>query len=523
MAPRTSASHPLRIDEVTLATGGRIGLTFCPGKQQDDALTGVWRRDLAPDLDRIADWGSVAVATLMEANELHALGVDGLGDAVEARGLEWHHLPIRDVDVPDDGFERAWVLSGLVLRRHLREGRRILLHCKGGLGRTGTIAARILVELGEVGAADAIARVRSARPGAIETDRQAAHVLAVAPVAPETDARLDRRLGCLLGGAVGDAFGYAVEFDRMPAIRQRFGPEGIRSPVFVDGRLIVSDDTQMTLFTLEGALRALATKDTSVDGVTKSVRIAYLDWLDTQAGGPPGRSLTGSLARTPVLRHPRAPGNTCLSALHAGGTGRPDRPINGSKGCGAVMRSAPLGFVATDVATGIRIGATTGALTHGHPEGWLSSAVMAGIVACLAGGADLRAATTLALATLADPAAALPPVPPPLLTVDLLRRVLDSLATDRGPTPDAAIMELGAGWVGEEALAIGLYAALVGVDARDVFAIASNHDGDSDSTASIAGQLLGAWKGTAAIPFGWMRRVDVLDPLLDLARRWTAA
>src|SRR5512133_3212363 len=97
-----------------------------------------------------------------------ALGVAGLGEAVEALGLDWFHLPVADVDVPDSRFEDHWVLAGLRLRRRLAAGGRILVHCQGGLGRAGTIAARLLVELGWQPWA-AIAAVRLARPGAMES------------------------------------------------------------------------------------------------------------------------------------------------------------------------------------------------------------------------------------------------------------------------------------------------------------------------------------------------------------------
>ena len=143
---RTSATDPLRIDEVAAPGGGRIGMTFCPGKRQRGAATGDWERDLAADLARIAEWGAAAVATLMEQHELERYGVAGIGEAVEALGMEWHHLPIPDVGVPDGLFEARWFYAGHRLRAHLLAGRRVLLHCRGGLGRTGMIGARLLVE-----------------------------------------------------------------------------------------------------------------------------------------------------------------------------------------------------------------------------------------------------------------------------------------------------------------------------------------------------------------------------------------
>lgn len=186
---KTSLSHPLRIDATAAPGGGLIGMTLCPGKKQTGSISGNWDRDLAADLDQARRWGAVAVVTLMETNELARYKVAGMGRAVTKRGMAWHHLPIVDVNVPTQQFERDWIQAGADLRTHLAAGRNVLLHCRGGLGRSGTIAARLLVELG-VPAETAIAQVRKARPGAIETGAQEAHVRQVAmPQRPPTATR----------------------------------------------------------------------------------------------------------------------------------------------------------------------------------------------------------------------------------------------------------------------------------------------------------------------------------------------
>ena len=174
---RTSLSHPLRIDEVKAGdAGGLIGITFCPGKCGSSLFGWEWKRDLAADLDVIALWRPTAVVTLVEDHELELLGVSELGVQVRARGMAWHHLPIVDVQPPDARFEVQWQSVGLELLAALAGGGRVLVHCRGGLGRAGTVAARLLVELG-VPARDVIARVRQARPGAIETGAQHRYVL----------------------------------------------------------------------------------------------------------------------------------------------------------------------------------------------------------------------------------------------------------------------------------------------------------------------------------------------------------
>lgn len=176
----TSATHPLRIDDLGTRAGGCIGMTFCPGKHDPVAMSGAWDRDLDADLQVIADWGASALVTLMEARELERLRVPGIGPRTEALGMRWVHLPIRDVSIPDAAFEAAWRHEGAALRSMLRAGERIVIHCRGGLGRTGLLAARLLVEFGER-PRTALERVRAVRPGAVETREQEAYVLGLAP------------------------------------------------------------------------------------------------------------------------------------------------------------------------------------------------------------------------------------------------------------------------------------------------------------------------------------------------------
>ena len=176
---RTSLSHPLRIDEIEAGdAGGRVGITFCPGKRGHSLWGRPWERDLAVDLDAIALWRPQAMVTLIEEHEFSLLGVEALGSQVRARGIDWHHLPIVDVRPPDARFEAGWLASGPALCRALRDGGKVLVHCRGGLGRAGTVAARLLVDLG-VAPHEAVRTVRAARPGAIETADQLRYVLAL--------------------------------------------------------------------------------------------------------------------------------------------------------------------------------------------------------------------------------------------------------------------------------------------------------------------------------------------------------
>jgi protein-tyrosine phosphatase len=166
----TSDTHPLRIAELDAPGGGKIGLTFCPGKRQDEAL-GCWRRHLKSDLDVIEKWGANTVITLVEPHELESLNVPELGSEVQARGVAWLHLPIVDNWIPDAAFEASWDAESRALHAILDRGGRLLVHCKGGLGRAGMIATRLLIERGS-SADEAITAVRRAQPGAVENTTQ---------------------------------------------------------------------------------------------------------------------------------------------------------------------------------------------------------------------------------------------------------------------------------------------------------------------------------------------------------------
>lgn len=214
---RTSLTHPLMIATLPAGDGlGSIGVTFCPGKIQTDGATGSWNRDLATDIQAISDWGATTLVTLIEDHEIEALQIRGLERECQRHGIHWLHLPIPDVSTPTDEFEAAWAMVGEGVRSRLRNHFNVLVHCKGGLGRAGTIAARLLVELG-ADSEEAIRRVREARPGAIETPEQERHVHGVRPIpqrlpSKTLDAIRDRAFGALFGLAVGDAIGTTVEF-----------------------------------------------------------------------------------------------------------------------------------------------------------------------------------------------------------------------------------------------------------------------------------------------------------------------
>ncbi len=331
----------------------------------------------------------------------------------------------------------------------------------------------------------------------------------------------EKYTGCLLGGAVGDALGWPVEFARMSEIVRNYGPKGIRDPAPGAGELFeITDDTQMTLFTGEGLLRAWAGSrhHNNEPNFAAATRRSYLCWLETQGESPSKLLLaggaTGWLLGVEGLHRRRAPGNTCISALREGVLSKEGIADNDSKGCGGIMRAAPAGLLAAGIRSGdtpgairlaFEIGCATAALTHGHPSGYYPAGVLAAVIATIVTGGTITDGIDYSLGFLADRCGSQE-------TTDAIRKALD-LRHDPRITPSPEIVEtLGGGWVGEEALAIGLYSALVaGDDFAGGVRLAVNHSGDSDSTGSITGNIMGALLGEEVIPAAWLNRLELHD------------
>jgi ADP-ribosylglycohydrolase len=314
-----------------------------------------------------------------------------------------------------------------------------------------------------------------------------------APAPGSAPAFGDSVAGCLLGGAVGDALGAVVEFDSIDEIRRRYGPDGLVAFPPEGGH--ITDDTQMTMFTAEALIRARRRYEARrVDHAVDELWCAYRRWLDTQGEKTAGDGGDGGgLVAEPLLRHRRAPGRTCLSALTGDEPGFVELPVNDSKGCGGVMRVAPVGLVA---ARPSGLGIASAALTHGHPSGYLAAGAAADIIGRLRAGQPLRAAAEAAVEVVA-------PWAGHEETVAALRQALALAEREPVPTPEA-VAALGEGWVAEEALAIAVYCALTGGTFEAAVLAAVNHSGDSDSTGAITGNLLGAAGGRSAIPEAWI-------------------
>jgi ADP-ribosylglycohydrolase len=318
---------------------------------------------------------------------------------------------------------------------------------------------------------------------------------------------------------VGDALGAGIEFEWIEDILRRFGPGGSTDYVEAYGRRgAITDDTQMTLFTAEGLLRArVRVAREGIADVRAIVDNAYARWLATQGERSPRwdrDAHDGWLIGVGDLHQRRAPGRTCLSALRADRAGSVSQPLNDSKGCGGVMRIAPVGLVGEAGGDPFSLGCELAALTHGHPAGYLAAGALATAIARLLAGEPLDAALDAAEARL-------PEHPGHEETLAALRAARALAASGAAPGPEA-VATLGAGWVADEALAIGVYGALVARDYAHGVLIAANHSGDSDSTAAIAGSILGMTLGPDAIPPAWLAELELRDEIERVAADWVA-
>ncbi len=313
----------------------------------------------------------------------------------------------------------------------------------------------------------------------------------------------DRFKGCMVLGAAGDAFGYVVEFKKTDEIQKRYrGPLEFKNlPHWAtDGKFIVSDDTQMTMFTAEACDIAMRSQPVDPDPTYSLPRVvnsnankAYLDWYQTQRAGTPPTNRPDSLISFAEMHVPRAPGTTCLDALKAGGRGGWDKTqrINNSMGCGGVMRVAPLAFLPgiTD-REAFALGCRTAAQTHGHDMGIYPAGAFVLILKYIIAGHSIGDAARVTF----DFLSAMEPAAP------LRDKLFEALAFEgRGPVNPDEIEKLGGGWVGHECLAIGLACSLLRIAMPDRMRVAVNHSGDSDSTASVAGQLMGASFGYSGL------------------------
>jgi ADP-ribosyl-[dinitrogen reductase] hydrolase len=455
-------------------------LTLCPGKRQLTGLTGAWKRDLGLDLDAIDAWNTAAVLTLVETYELTRLEVPQLGEEVRARHIDWYHLPIVDRGVPDVEFEQAWDQVGEGLRARLRAGFNVLVHCMGGLGRAGTIASRLLVELGwEPG--EAIAQVREVRPGAIETHQQFEFVhgrVAVPERQPGQGASAirDRAIGALTGLAVGDALGTTLEFSVRDSRQRLTKMEGGGPFRLKPGQW--TDDTSMALALAHSLVRCNGLDE-------RDLMTQFVKWWKEGAYSSTGTCFDIGMTVGAALQRFKQNGNPIAGS---------NAPM--SAGNGSLMRLSPVAIrYWNDQAARRDAAARQSRTTHGAAEAVDACVVFADI--------------------LADAIAGKP-----------RSEVLAHRAGKRA----GAIREIADGsWRGKRRSEINssgyvvhsLEAALWCVGRTSTFAeavlLAANLGGDADTVAAITGQLAGALYGHGGIPAAWVEMTHDYDMISELA------
>ena len=317
-------------------------------------------------------------------------------------------------------------------------------------------------------------------------------------------------IGCLLGGAIGDALGWPVEFRRLSDIRRSYGENGITDLELVGKKAEITDDTQMTMFTADGLLKsAIKNFDEQETPDMSKVFNSYKNWLGTQYSHYKENN-NGWISNIKDLYANRAPGTTCISAIQSGNPGSIEHHINGSKGCGGVMRVAPAGLMYYKTPEkAFEVGARCAALTHGDPSAYLPAGVHSAIIANLVSGQGLEESVDNSIKILKG-------YDGNEETLELLENAKEYAKSDM-PT-DTAIRLLGEGWRGDEAIAISVYCALKSPENFEkALILAVNHDGDSDSTGAITGNILGAYLGSDKIPEKWKNTVELSTELEQLA------
>ena len=332
---------------------------------------------------------------------------------------------------------------------------------------------------------------------------------------------LDKFKGCLVGGAVGDALGYAVEFLNIGQIKKIHGEEGITEYELSGGKALISDDTQMTLFTVNGLLLG-TTRDKMhgfFGGYLSNILACYKDWLKTQeSDNTESKANYSWLCNVPELNNRRAPGATCLAALSQDELGTIEKPINDRKGCGGLMRVAPIGlyFIGKEIdqARIDILGAEVAALTHGHELGYIPAALLVHIISLVASGTmSLENAIQDGLKSIVT---LFPSANELNYFIGIINKAVHLSKCDFDDL--CAINQLGEGWVAEETLAIAIYCSLkYQNDFEKAIIAAVNHSGDSDSTGSVTGNILGAYLGINAIPEKFIKNLELKDLIEDIS------
>jgi len=333
----------------------------------------------------------------------------------------------------------------------------------------------------------------------------------------------DKIRGCMIGGACGDALGFPVEFMSYESILGNYGPSGITSYKLdpESGRALISDDTQMSLFTANGLLvgQTRSALRNYTGNPSSYVYLAYLDWLKTQRSSFANAQNLCWITQRKELWDCRAPGATCLDALSSGEQGSTSRRINHSKGCGGVMRVAPIALLYHDQDDAFvdMQGAEIAALTHSHSLGFMPAAFLTHVLKHIVDPDNFMSLKDIVLDAKNMIAKLFPERKHLGVFMDLVDRAV-SLAYESSDPDEENISYIGDGWCGDEALCIAIYCCLrYQNDFSKALISAVNHGGDSDSTGALTGNILGAWLGYSQIPQMWKENLELSDLILEVA------
>lgn len=312
-------------------------------------------------------------------------------------------------------------------------------------------------------------------------------------------------LGCIVGGAIGDAFGAKIEAWSYEDIKKTFGELGLRNLLSRNGIAKFTDDTQMTLFTIYALIRNKLQNKGVIEknSCIEELKQAYLEWNFTQNQAFSKNTTNNLLLNEDLMYSKRFPGNTCLQATSSiENMGSIDKPSNDSMGNGAVMRSAPIGLVLSDNPDfAFELATEAAALTHGHPIGYYSAGAFAYLIANLTQGNDLNEsiqATQKKLAKYGESGEEI---------ASIIKKAVE--LTNYDLEDHEAISQLGKGFLAHESLAIAIYSSLKYQDNFKLGIISAvNHDGDSDTTGAIAGNILGAYMGIENIPSKYTTKIE---------------
>lgn len=324
--------------------------------------------------------------------------------------------------------------------------------------------------------------------------------------------------GCLIGGAIGDAFGAPVKNMKYEQIQKMYGEQGITDLIAtMEGpKATITDDTQLTLFTAEGLLRSIVRANqkgifrTPKDTAMITFR-AYLRWLYTQGLSTPNwnsKSYDGWLVKCKKLYGYKEPGITCITSLGKGVMGTLERPLNDSKRCGTVIKIAPVGLIEVEEDV-FEVASRIGVITHGHPQAYLSAGILATWIFYLIEGYSLEESLEQAIAKLKM-------YEGHEECLEMINKAIE-LTKDSEPNADK-LLNFGDGFMADDALAMAVYCTLsYPNDFESAVKLAINQSGNSNSVAAITGQVLGTYLGIDAIPNKLVESLEIRKELEQIS------